>query len=160
MSHTVSNHDEIIDSRDVIDQLETLEDQYQELKDAVQDSSDQIDTIDDEDNEYDKKELIESYESAKISLELWEQDNLAELKVLRDFAEEGESLSRDWRHGETLIREDYWVDYVKQMLEDCGDLPRDLPDYIEIDWDKTANNIAMDYSTLEFDGVTYYIRSS
>lgn len=30
---------------------------------------------------------------------------------------------------------------------------------IEIDWEATARNIAMDYTTVDFDGVTYYIRS-
>ena len=41
---------------------------------------------------------------------------------------------------------------------DIGDLPKDLPAYIVIDWDKTANNIEADYTTVDYDGVEYLIR--
>lgn len=46
-------------------------------------------------------------------------------------------------------------DFVQQLLEDCGDLPKDLPPYIYIDWERTARDVMMDYS--EDDG--YYFRN-
>lgn len=82
-----------------------------------------------------------------------------EYKALKDFADEASGLSSDWAHGETLIRYSYWVEYVQELLEDIGNLPKDLPHYIEIDWQATARNIAVDYTTVSFDGVEYYIRS-
>ena len=36
-------------------------------------------------------------------------------------------------------------DFTYQLLQDCGDLPRDLPSYIVIDWEATARNIMFDY---------------
>lgn len=39
------------------------------------------------------------------------------------------------------------IDFVQELLEDCGDIPKDLPHYIHIDWDSTARDIMMDYST-------------
>ena len=37
-------------------------------------------------------------------------------------------------------------EFVQQLIEDCGDLPKDLPSYIYIDWEHTARDIMMDYS--------------
>jgi len=36
-------------------------------------------------------------------------------------------------------------DFTQQLLEDCGDIPKDLPAYVYIDWERTAHDIMMDY---------------
>jgi len=46
-------------------------------------------------------------------------------------------------------------DFVQQLLEDTGDIPKDLPAYIYIDWERTARDIMMDY----FEEEGYYFRS-
>ena len=38
-------------------------------------------------------------------------------------------------------------DFVQELLESCGDIPSDLPAYIYIDWEQTANDVMMDYYT-------------
>lgn len=38
-------------------------------------------------------------------------------------------------------------EFVQQLLEDCGDIPSNLPSYIHIDWERTAYDVMMDYST-------------
>lgn len=38
------------------------------------------------------------------------------------------------------------IDFVQDLLEACGDIPRDLPHYIAIDWETTARNIMYDYA--------------
>jgi len=63
----------------------------------------------------------------------------------------------DW-YPVTLIHDSHFTDYAREMLEDCGDIPRDIPHYIEIDWDATARNIRVDYTPTEIDGVTYWYR--
>ena len=63
----------------------------------------------------------------------------------------------DW-YPVTLIRESYFVDYVQELLEDCGDIPKNLPHYIHIDWERTARDIRVDYSGADFHGVTYWFR--
>jgi hypothetical protein len=45
------------------------------------------------------------------------------------------------------------------MLEDIGVLPKDLPTYIEIDWDKTADNLEVDYASVDFGDDEYLIRN-
>lgn len=63
----------------------------------------------------------------------------------------------DW-YPVTLIRDSYFVDYVQELLEDCGDIPANLPHYIHIDWEATARDVRVDYSSVEIDGVTYWYR--
>ena len=81
-----------------------------------------------------------------------------ELDALREFQADAEGYVADWQWGETLIHEDYFVDYVKELLADVGTIPADFPEWIAIDWEETANNVKVDYTELTFDGVTYYAR--
>lgn len=39
------------------------------------------------------------------------------------------------------------IHFVSNLLEDCGDIPQDLPNYIYIDWERTAFDVMMDYSS-------------
>ena len=87
------------------------------------------------------------------------QEEAIEYLTLTSLAEECEGIASDWSYGETLIRESYWEDYCRELVSDIGDLPRDFPSYIVIDWEATAENLLTDYSSVEFDGETYYIRS-
>ena len=57
-----------------------------------------------------------------------------------------------------FIRENYFVDYCRELVSDIGDMPREIPSYIEIDWDATADNLKVDYSEVEIDGDTYFYR--
>lgn len=125
----ISNLDNVIDSRDVIERIEELE---SELAAFVEET---------------EGALSENF------------PDIDELKSLRALANDASQYSSDWEYGEPLIRYSYWEDYVQEMLEDCGDIPKDIPWYIAIDWETTADNIAQDYSIVEFDGVDYYIRS-
>lgn len=41
------------------------------------------------------------------------------------------------------------IEFVQYLLEETGDLPENLPFYIHIDWEATARDIMMDFSTSE-----------
>lgn len=89
-----------------------------------------------------------------------DRDEMALLQaILADLAGNGgdEQWRGDW-YPVTLIRESYFVDYVQELLEDCGEIPRNLPHYIHIDWKLTARDIKVDYSEVTIDGVTYFYR--
>ena len=45
-----------------------------------------------------------------------------------------------------------------ELLSDIGDLPAEIPHYIVINREATARNIRMDYSSVDYDGVTYWYR--
>jgi|TARA_R100001530_G_scaffold1410_2_gene2562 antirestriction protein len=40
-------------------------------------------------------------------------------------------------------------EFVQELLEDTGTIPKDLPPYIHIDWERTASDIMMDYAESE-----------
>ncbi len=46
-------------------------------------------------------------------------------------------------------------EFTQDLIEQTGELPKDLPAYIHIDWEGTARDIMMDY--FEVDG--YYFRN-
>lgn len=73
-----------------------------------------------------------------------------------------DALNHISRNEEYLIAEDYFTAYSKQLCEDLGDLPSDLPWYISnhIDWDGVAESLKVDYSTVTLDGETYLHRDS
>ena len=148
MKNTPTNYDECIDSRDIVERIEELQGEREDLVDTLEDALEDY-TLDDADD------IIGAFDD----LTDWDESEEAkELAILESLQDECEGYS-DWVYGETLVRYSYWVCYVQDLLEDIGDLPRDLPHYIAIDWEATARNIAADYSLVDFDGIEYYIRS-
>lgn len=95
-------------------------------------------------------DISDNTKHAAMQLLGWEdEERWGELSSLLDVVPEDEL---------TLILEDDWVEYCKELLEDIGELPKDLPSYIAIDWEATARNIAQDYSTVSYDGQEWYYR--
>jgi hypothetical protein len=87
-----------------------------------------------------------------------DEEEEEEFKALSAFAKEAEDYAEDWLHGAILIHSSYFTKYAQEMLEDCGEIPRDLPHYIAIDWEATAQNIRVDYTEIDFDGQAYLVR--
>jgi antirestriction protein len=59
----------------------------------------------------------------------------------------------------TLIRDSYFRDYAEELAADIGMIAVDVswPNNC-IDWDRAARELRMDYSSVEFDNVTYWTR--
>lgn len=68
-----------------------------------------------------------------------------------------EQWEGDW-YPVTLIARSYFVDYCEELVKDIGDLPRNIPSYLAIDWQATADNLEQDYSSVDFDGDEYLYR--
>lgn len=146
MTRDISNTDDVIDSRDVIARIEELEAERDETP------------CDCEPGALDEDHCICTDEGKAAR---WANDNpedAAELEALSSLAEEAEGYAADWQHGEVLIRDSYFTAYAMELLQDIGDLPKDIPHYIVIDEEATARNIQIDYTSVEFGGVTYWIR--
>jgi len=139
--NTISNMDDVIDSRDVIERIEELRGELEGYHDG------QDTTLDFDYALQDAANFPDHAEEYK------------ELLALQALADEASGYAGDWDYGETLIRRSYWVDYVQELLADCGELPRDIPHYLAIDWDTTARNIEADYASVDYDGVEYLVRS-
>lgn len=131
---TVSNLDDVIDSRDIIERISELH--------AERDDHNAAD-------------------DGTGSVTPWHEEfpeDATELSALEALAKEAEQYAADWRYGEMLVRDSYFVEYAQRLLEDCGDVPKNIPSYLVIDWDATARNIRYDYTAVDFGGVTYWIR--
>ncbi len=136
---TPTNTDDMIDSRDVIARIEELEAEREAI-------SSEIDELEDAD----------AVGEAQNALERWDAENGAELAALKALAAEGESFA-DWEHGETLIRDSYFQEYAEQLADDIGAIDRDAKWPTScIDWEKAARELQADYTSVEFDGVTYW----
>lgn len=151
--------DDTIDSRDIIARLEDLDSENQNLiTEQYTAFTKSLDVINEPSDV--RTAAKDEYDKVTRALTEWVDSYNDELVALRDLNRECEEITADWIHGEVLINEGYWVDYVKELCEDVGFIPRDLPHYIAIDWEQTAENISADYSTVDFDGNTYYLRNS
>lgn len=80
-----------------------------------------------------------------------------ELDALSEFEEQLNSHP-DWAWGLTFIANDYFTDYAEELVKDLGYLSSDVPEWIAIDWEKTAEAILQDYSAYGVSGTTYWAR--
>jgi antirestriction protein len=112
-------------------------------------------------------ERIEELESSKDDHKedpaggYWSDDDEQELQTLADLMDElkGNGGDEQWRgdwYPVTLIRESYFTDYTEELVSECYDLR--LPDFVHVDWEATARDVKVDYSTVEIDGVTFFYR--
>lgn len=130
---SIDNTDDVIDSRDVIARIEKLEAERAAFNEARANPTD---------GEW-HEEFSEDY---------------AELTALSALADEASGYAADWVYGETLIRDSAFKDYAMQLADDLGmDLSQSWPLNC-IDWDLAARELQMDYTPVDFDGVTYWVR--
>jgi antirestriction protein len=97
------------------------------------------------------------YSESGIDAELWEflaldDDDRA---MFEAYQEAGLSGSIDDAREAYSGQFNNDIDFTMELLESCGDIPRDMPSYIHIDWESTARDIMYDYS--EANG--YYFRN-
>jgi hypothetical protein len=116
----------------------------------------------------DVRDIIARIEELELEVEAnGEGEHIAEWKALTAIMDDlkGSGGDEQWRgdwYPVTLIRDHYFTDYCRELVQDIGDLPKDIPAYIAIDWDATADNLRVDYSSVEIAcndrWVTYWYR--
>lgn len=149
----ISNTDDIIDSREVIDRISELESEledgpYEEFREEQIEAGIPEDEIDAFDTWLDNTAQTDHLYSLECE----------ELLMLRALAEEGESLS-DWRYGVTLIHPSHFQTYAQELAEEIGAIDPDARWPANcIDWEQAANELRVDYTTIDFDGVDYLAR--
>jgi len=159
--------DDTIDSRDIIERHEELQEEFDSLVEALEEAESDFRFV----NDSDESSLYE-YQDAENTISLAQDaiedfnlsDNREELDLLNKVIAQGED-SPDWHHGETLIHESYFTEYIKNLIVDCYDFPSELTDgkwpfnHLNFDFEGAAEEAKVDYSTIEAGGETYYIRS-
>jgi hypothetical protein len=139
----ITKYDNIIDVRNIIARIE-------ELEPAVAADG----------------EIDHEYEPAKFA-EYVAHSELPEAKELQSFYVLmadlcGNGGDEQWRgdwYPITMIRDSYFKDYAQELAEDCGMIQAGAtwPNNC-IDWDEAADQLRQDYTSVEFHGVTYWVR--
>lgn len=139
-----TNTDNVIDSRDIIERIEELEGTLNNLWE-----------IDKEENPHTS---FEDYIESVGILSTDPNHEIAEEYLhLKEFAEECEQYSSDWEYGQALIHRSYFEEYMDEMVEDCYELPKNIPYWMTIELDYDA--LEQDYVSVYLDGEEYLIRS-
>ena len=134
----------ILDTRDLAERREALK---QEILDSFLEHFPQY------------EDMTESFEDIRFEeeeIESWKEDFEDELKEIDDVENE---MGSEFEYGVTLVDVDDWEEYVEELLEDIGYIPKDFPSWIEIDWKATANNVKVDYTEVTYQGNSYLGRS-
>ena len=104
------------------------------------------------------EEMTESFEDIRFEeeeIESWKEDFEDELKEIEEIDDVENELGSEFEYGVTLVDIDDWEEYVEELLEDIGYIPKDFPSWIEIDWEATANNVKVDYMEVIYQGNSY-----
>ena len=169
---TISNTDNVIDSRNIVKRIDELTGDFQALVDDIE-----------------AAETDEEREMAFSTLSAWligdtdivpdlkalegisfddvsdwaESDDAHELKALLALADEAD-CSPDWSYGGVLLHEDYFTVYIEELINDCYELPKEFNSgawpwrHMTIDYEAAADEAKQDYMEVNFDGETYWIR--
>jgi hypothetical protein len=147
MSNTIEAS-EILDSRDIIERLEELKEHFEALHEQ----------------ETEEGKTVLEFEDWLEALPS-DCDDLEEYNELCNLQSECEDYAADWLHGAQLIREDYFTDYIEELIKDCYELPKELQSdqwpyrHITIDYEAAADEAKCDYTEAEFMGHTYFIQA-
>lgn len=105
------------------------------------------------------EELKAEYDAEAFEDNL-DEDEREELLVLKSLAEEAENCC-SWADGETLIRDTYFEQYAVDYADDIGAVgTEDQWPLSHIDWKAAADDLRQDFSSVDYDGATYWVRSS
>ena len=111
----------------------------------------------------DSRDIIARIEELE-AIEEPDNEEAQELAALLKVQEQAEDCA-DWKYGESLIRESYFTDYIKELIDDCYELPKEFNSgawpwrHMTLDYQAAADEAEYDYTRIDFDGVDYLIRS-
>ena len=136
----ISNTQDIIDSRDILERIADLRSEWAE------------NTGDDPDD------YVLTGDDWAVGLG---EDGAAEMAALTSLVDALRNLGGDTpENGIPLVHEAYFEDYARELAEDIGAVDREAAWPLGyIDWEAAAAALLMDYSSVDFDGQTYWVRS-
>lgn len=148
----------VCDSRDLIEYRDFLD---AELRDNWNEFQ--------EENLNDEFEAEDAQEAIKFAQNMSDNGSIDFLNTWYTEIEHFEAIENfisecdygDFRYGETIIGRDYFEEYCEEFCKDVGYLPQDIPRFLEIaiDWSKVADQLEMDYTTVNFESDEYLIRA-
>lgn len=137
----------IIDTRDLIGTRD-------ELKEQILDSF-----LDDFPHYADMTESFEDIRFEEEELDSWKLDWVEDLSEITRIDELENEIGSEFEDGVQLIEEADFEDYCADLLEDLGYIYQETSQAgLKLIGGATASNIRLDYSEVEFDGITYLYR--
>jgi hypothetical protein len=149
MADTIDNSADIIDVRDIIARVEELESERETLQDTADDTGET------DDDRIAALNALEAFDKGEDGAEARELE--AFLADMKGYGGD-EQWRGDW-YPVTLIRDSYFREYAQDLAEDIGAINADAtwPNNC-IDWDRATRELRMDYTSVEYGGVTYWYR--
>lgn len=158
---TITNYDDVIDSRDVISAIADLE-PWKVFRIGTYDGNgDYTGSVDIASfkTEVEAWQFMadEDYDPVRVAVEL-NEDESEELDALVALQEEAEPLAPDWENGQSLIRDSYFEQFAEEYAEEAGLIDPGMSWPLNyIDWEAAAQSLQQDYSLVSFDGISYWI---
>lgn len=155
--------DLMIDARDTEEAYNTAVAETAEIQasiDGLDDESDLALTHALEQAELTEAEALTDMQAAQ---DAFDEELRKEYALLTSIKDELSGYGGDYQfqgnwYPQSLIDSDYFTEYAEQMVKDIGDMPDEIPAYIAIDWEATAQNLKVDYNTVDVLGREYYYR--
>ena len=139
----------MIDTRDLAEKREELQ------TDLVNSFNDYFDT------EFEDFGDLTSYidNSEDEDVQNWKEDNSDDFDHIEEIDYIEDTVS-EFSFGETLIEDDEFEDYCRDLVEDCYDLGN-VPGFIEnnINWSGIASDLSVDYNNVTYQGKSYLVRA-
>lgn len=141
----------IFDTRDLETRLNELQDDFQTWKDSL--SAEKLAEI---------KEEFDVPEGEDISDEefnwAWETEIGSDAMELKNLIELKDQFGSEWIDGITLVLDSDFQEFAEDEADQLGLVENKQWPYCCIDWEKAANRLQMDYSSVEYEGQTYWYR--
>lgn len=87
-------------------------------------------------------------------------DDVEDLARATAICDQAEPYAPDWDYGVPLIAVSHWVNYVRELVQELGFLPSDMPAWISrsINWESVAREVSIDYTLITVDGMEWWVR--
>lgn len=165
----IDEYQDVMDIRDIIDRIEEIEGEQNALVNAY--TEEQDDTSERFHNAINAlsnfwgcapEEVADSVAALSNPADTFNGDE--EAAAMRAFIEQSRGYGGDheWENSwfpVTFIRDSYFKDYAEELAEEIGAIPKESAwPACHIDWEAAARALQMDYTSGEFNGVTYWAR--
>ena len=152
-TNEIRTNQEVIDSRDIINRIEELENERTERIDELE-AIDENERTPEEEKEL---QALVNYDFGKD-----EPEYITELNKLVKIREQAENCG-DWEYGgygSPLINDNYFQEYAQDLADDLGLIQKEMQwPHTCIDWEAASEALKSDYTEIDFDGVTFWVRS-
>ena len=105
-------------------------------------------------------ELIEIVDNSEDEdVQEWKEDNSDDFDHIEEIDYIEDNVS-EFSFGATLIEDDEFEDYCRDLVNDCYDLGN-VPGFIKdnINWSGIASDLSVDYSEVNYQGESYLVRA-